>query len=98
LLLLWHSTFKVKKCSPSLFLQSVVVSSLQSGKDWQVCAQQREKSHTHTTSAVSRQVYVHALLVQHLQQWFLTGDTPLPKGVSILGGHEPFAPYNMESF
>jgi len=25
-----------------------------------------EKSHSHTNSAVSRQVYVHALLVQHL--------------------------------
>ena len=35
-------------------------------KAWQAFAQQTEKSHSHTTSAVSRQVYVHALLVPHL--------------------------------
>jgi len=38
----------------------------------------RENTHTHTNSAVSRQVYVHALLVQHLsivyffKTWFGT--------------------------
>jgi len=42
----------------------LLVSSLQSGKAWQARVQ---KTHSHTTSAVSRQVYVHALLVQHLQ-------------------------------
>jgi len=57
----------VKKCTPSLFLQSVVGQSIQSRTARQACAQQTEKSHSHTTSAVSRQVfYVHALLVQHL--------------------------------
>jgi len=37
---------------------------------WQECAQQTEKSYSHTNSAVSRQVYVHALLVQHLYSVF----------------------------
>jgi len=37
------------------------------GKAWQARAQQTEKNHSHTNSVVSRQVYVHALLVQHLQ-------------------------------
>jgi len=37
-----------------------------SGKAWQACAQRTEKSHSHTTSAVLRQVYAHALLIQHL--------------------------------
>jgi len=41
-------------------------SFVMSGKTWQECAQQTEKIHSHTNSAVSRQVYVHALLVQHL--------------------------------
>jgi len=40
--------------------------SLQSGMAWQACAQQTEKSHSHINSAVSRQVYAHALLVQQL--------------------------------
>ena len=48
------------------FRQVLLVSSPQSGKAWQECSQQTEKSHSHTNSAVSRQVYVHALLVQHL--------------------------------
>ena len=43
-----------------------LVNSLQCGKAWQECAQQTEKSNSHTNSAVSRQVYVHDLLVQHL--------------------------------
>jgi len=42
------------------------VSSLQSGKAWQACAQQREQSYSHRNSAISRQVYAHTLLVQHL--------------------------------
>ena len=45
----------------------LLVSSLQNGKAWQACAQQTDKKHSHTNSAVSRQVYVHALLIQHLQ-------------------------------
>jgi len=36
----------------------LLVNSLQSGKVWQACTQQTEKSHSHTNSAVSRQVYV----------------------------------------
>jgi len=44
----------------------LLFNSLQSGKAWQERAQQTEQSHSHTNSAVSRQVYVHALLVQHL--------------------------------
>jgi len=60
----------------ALFSPSVLVSSLhQSGGAWYACAQQTEKSHSHTTFAVSCQVYVHVLLVRHLQgvffqQWF----------------------------
>jgi len=46
----------------------LLVNSLQSGKALQECAQQTEKSHSHTNSAVSRQVYVHAQLVQHLHR------------------------------
>ena len=50
----------------------LLVNSLQSGKAWQECAQQTEKSHSRTNSAVSRrrQVYVDALLVQHLYSVF----------------------------
>jgi len=44
----------------------LLVSSLLSGKAWQACAQQTEKNHFHTNSTISRQVYVYALLVQHL--------------------------------
>jgi len=44
----------------------LLVNSLQSGKSWQECAQQTEKGDSHTNSAVSRHVYVDALLVQHL--------------------------------
>ena len=47
----------------------LLVSSLLSGKTWQACAQQTEKN-SHTNSAVSRHVYVHALLVQHLRSVF----------------------------
>jgi len=43
-----------------------MVNVLQSGKAWQECAQQTEKSHSYTNSAGSRQLYVHALLVEHL--------------------------------
>jgi len=66
LYLLWHSNWRVKKRTPSLFSKVLLVNSLRSGKSWQECAQQTEISHSHTNSAVSRQVYVHALLVQHL--------------------------------
>jgi len=52
---------------PILCLREVLlVSSLLSGKAWQACAQQTEKYHSYTNSAVSCQVYVHASLVQHL--------------------------------
>jgi len=61
---------RVKKCTPSFFSKVLLVNSLQSGKAWQECAQQTEKSHYHTASAVSRQVYVHALLFQHLYSVF----------------------------
>ena len=53
-----------------VFANVLLVSSLLSGKAWQVCAQQTEKNHSHTNSAISRQVYVHALLVQHLYSVF----------------------------
>ena len=52
------------------FRKVLLVNSLQSGKVWQACTPQTEKSHSHTNSAVSHQVYVHALLVQHLQSVF----------------------------
>jgi len=52
------------------FRKVLLVSSLQSGKAWQQRAQQTEKSHSHTNSAVSHQIYVHALLVQHLYSVF----------------------------
>jgi len=44
----------------------LLVNSFQSNKAWQESAQQIEKSHSHTTSAVSRQVCVHALLAKRL--------------------------------
>ena len=70
LYLLWHSKLRVKKCTPLWFRNVLLVSSLLIGKAWQACAQQTEKNHSHTNSAVSRQVYVHALLVQHLWSVF----------------------------
>jgi len=48
------------------FCKVLLVNLLQSDKAGQECAQQTEKSYSHTKSAVSRQIYVHALLVQHL--------------------------------
>ena len=62
---------KTEKPHPELFsfhhaISHNITSSLLSGKAWQACAQQIEKNHSHTHSAVSRQVYVHVLLVQHL--------------------------------
>jgi len=67
LYLLWNLNFRVKRCTPSLFSQSVVGKFTPNGMAGQVCAQQTEKSHSHINSAVLRQVYPHALLVQHLQ-------------------------------
>jgi len=60
--------FKIesKKMYPSLFLKVLLVNSLQSGMAWQACAQQTEKNHSHTNSALSSEVYAHVLLVQHL--------------------------------
>ena len=66
LYLLWHSNLRIKECAPSFFRKVLLVNSFQSDKAWQECAQQTEKSHSHTNSAVSRQVYIHALLFQHL--------------------------------
>jgi len=55
---------------PMFVFAVLLVNSLQSGKTWQACAQQIDKSHSHTNSAVSRQVYVQALLVLHLWSVF----------------------------
>ena len=71
LYLLWHSKLRVKQSTHLWFCKVLLVNSLQSVKAWQACAQQTEKNHSHTNSAVSRQVYMHALLVQHLQSVFL---------------------------
>ena len=57
LYLLWHSNMRVKNVPHLCFRKVLLVTSLQSGKAWQERAQQTEKSHSHTTSAVSRQVY-----------------------------------------
>jgi len=48
----------------------LLINLLQSDKAWQECAQQTEKSYSHTKSAVSRQIYAHALQVQHLYNVF----------------------------
>jgi len=45
---------------------------LVNGKAWQERAQQTEKSHSHTNSAASRQVYLHAQVVQHLYSFFFS--------------------------
>jgi len=72
LYLLRHSNLRVKKCTPCLFSQKVfLVNSLQCGKACQECSEQQEKNHSHTNSAVSRQVYVHALLVQYRYTVFI---------------------------
>jgi len=63
LYLLWHSNLRVKKCAPSLF------NSLQSDEAWQERPQQTETA-TPTQTAVSHQVYLHALLFQHLYSVF----------------------------
>ena len=52
------------------FRKALLVNLLQSGKACQERKEQTEKSHSHTNSAVSRQVYVQALLVQHLYRGF----------------------------
>ena len=46
------------------FRKVLLANSLQSSKAQHECPQQTEKSHSRTNSAVSRQVYVHALLIQ----------------------------------
>jgi len=43
------------------FRKELLVNSLQNGKGWQACTQQTDKSHSHTNSAVSRQVYVASM-------------------------------------
>ena len=66
LYLIWHSKLRVKKCTRLWFCNVLLVSSLLNGKAWQACAQETERNHLHTNSTVSRQVYVHAPLVQYL--------------------------------
>ena len=66
LYLSWHSELRIKNVPHLSFRKMLFVSSLQSGKAWQACAQQREQSYSHRNSAISRQVYAHTLLVQHL--------------------------------
>jgi len=62
------------------FCNVLLMRSLLSGKAWQACAQQTErmmyklKNHSHTNSAVSHQVYAHALLVQQLECIFSLYD------------------------
>ena len=48
----------------------LLVNSLQSGEVWKECAQKTQKSYSYINSAVLRQVYVHALLAQHLYKVF----------------------------
>jgi len=52
--------FEGKKCTHLCFRKVLLVNSLQSGEAWQECTEQTEKSHSHTNSTVSPQVYVHA--------------------------------------
>jgi len=64
--LLSHSKLRVKKCSPFLIWNVLLVSSLLGGQTWQAYAQQMRKTIT-TQTLVSHEVCVHALLVQQLQ-------------------------------
>jgi len=52
LYLLWHSKLRVKKCTPFLCRNVLLVISLLCGKAWQACAQQTDKNHPRTNSAV----------------------------------------------
>ena len=67
LYLLWHSNLRINNLSHLVF--ESVVNSLQSGKAYN--AHSKQKSHSHTNFAVSRQVYARALLVQHQSSVFL---------------------------
>ena len=62
--------FEGKEMYPNLVFAVLWVISLHSGKACQECAQQTEKSQSNTKSAVSLQVCVYALLVQHLYSAF----------------------------
>ena len=62
--LIWRK----RNVSHLCFRKALLLKSPQSGKVWQACTQRTEKSHSHTNSAVSRQVY--ALLGQHLYSEF----------------------------
>jgi len=70
LYLLWHSNLGANKCTQSLFSQSVVgqIHSrvVRLGKH----AHSKQRKTTPTQTAVIRQVYVDALLVQHLYNVF----------------------------
>jgi len=63
---LWQAKLGAKNVPHLCFHEVLLVSSLICSKAWQACSQQTEKNHSHTNSAVSCQVYVHALLVQQL--------------------------------
>jgi len=56
------------------FANVLLVSSLLNSKAWQVCAQQTEKNHPHTNSAVSHQVRAcpasSASIVYFFNMWF----------------------------
>ena len=70
LYLLWHSKLRVKQCTPSLISQGVVGQFTPKWKGLEsMRTANREPTPTQTLQ-VSRQVYVHALLVQHLQSVF----------------------------
>jgi len=49
-----------------VFAKNFSSCSLLSRTAWQACALHTEKSHSHTNSALSRQVYAHVLQVQQL--------------------------------
>jgi len=82
-----YSIFVFAKCCGSIY---------SSDKAWQQCAQQTEKSYSHTKSAVSRQVYVHALLVQHLYSVFfqyMVWHCPTSETASMQGRQKNWLKY-----
>jgi len=62
----YNGIHEYKEMYPIFVFAVLLFSSLLSAKAWQACAQHTEKKHSHTNSAFLRQVFVHALLVQHL--------------------------------
>jgi len=61
-----YSIFVLAKCCWSF--DSKVIRLGKNAQQTEKNAQQTEKSHSHTNFAVSRRVYVHALLVHHQYQ------------------------------